>query len=1101
VATVSDTEPGLLEQLLDEAAQVEHCLLNTYLFAACSLKSLPEEFATLSDGRENRRRAIHFERTRAWKQAVLGVAHEEMVHLHYVQCLLRAIGGRPHFGLPPRSVTDGSWQFTAWKARIGGVPAPEDGTTVPVAGFDRAAIRRFVLYEATDSLQDSDPFSADNVDLFGRLLAFEKDLGYESVLLDVADDGERHRLKGLLADLYANLTPAEPPPLTGALAVESAPEIEVSEVSFQSIADLYKKAILPLYQEAFHDGTVLRNNLDLQAELNDPSYAAEGFLPILPIHRDKNFDHEAKENAQRPITDVRRLTDVIDEIVEEGEGMQGFVKEARQLLATVDERGGARAYLLALNADASSSDPTPDWLARAQRLRLSHLYRFATTMAELDREETLSRAAGDTFRPARTPIPAGVSVELDVLTAELPQQFNAAYLTLVMWLGRMYETGTWESDRRRRMGIEMLASWPLMSLAIRPLLELASFLPIEAGRLFRTEVTALPDIPLNARQLHDLYAAPERSQAINDRLDYYALRTLSDVARWARESLADLPEELPVEPYVRRAVASRLAALGTLDEFEAQFPYREAGGYSDRSPDLQYETQHPGGDAYEEDALQQSLFDQSVVLRLRFGGRQVVQMATDPDPPTDEAGCTGTHMLHAADDPGVFDRSLFWQPESSPGAIVREPRAQLPPLGVDVLAADLCVTGAGPASSGYVPLSQLSSSGAIQTSGVQQVARVDGLLDLAPLDAADLTVSLLAKDGRTPFLNGYNHLVWQDGEPIDPFVFALFDDGRPVWQREIFNEGKTLLDMAPLQRLLSNRGPCGFDPDLGHIPDWVLATWTPEQRALLADAGYPISYLQQRADVLAGELAASLDAGPWTRTTVDTAISFAERLRNVASPRGTTVAWLTILLNYGHTLSGTVTSPTGDVLPPGCDLAGMGLRLAPTGRQTPNGRWFLTYTQGLMDTDALSSLLYGELYVPLVANPGPDPVVLSHDWRFDPGLEATLTLAGTRFDDPVAGSYRVDGNTRTRTLADGSTVTDELTASDGSSYAYTCGGVASVTDWSGRWSVARTDDAVVLTWRTAFVTTDGPAAVGLASDFAQTVAAATAALTARFAPR
>ena len=94
-----DTEPGLLEQLLDEAAQVEHCLLNTYLFAACSLKSLPEEFATLSDGRENRRRAIHFERTRAWKQAVLGVAHEEMVHLHYVQCLLRAIGGRPHLGL------------------------------------------------------------------------------------------------------------------------------------------------------------------------------------------------------------------------------------------------------------------------------------------------------------------------------------------------------------------------------------------------------------------------------------------------------------------------------------------------------------------------------------------------------------------------------------------------------------------------------------------------------------------------------------------------------------------------------------------------------------------------------------------------------------------------------------------------------------------------------------------------------------------------------------------------------------------------------------------------------------------------------------------
>ena len=1029
------------------------------------------------------------------------MAHEEMVHLHYVQCLLRAIGGRPHFELPPRSATDGSWQFTAWKARIGGAASPEDGTTVPVASFDPAAVRRFVLYEATDSLQDSDPFSTANRELFARLLAFEMDLGYESVLVDIDDDAERNRLKGLLADLYANLTPAETPPSTAALAAEAAPEIDVAEVRFQSIADLYKKAILPLYQEAFHDGTVLRTNLDLQAELADPNYAAEGFLPILPIHRDKNFDKEAQQNAQRPITDVRRLTDVIDEIVEEGEGMQGFVKGVRQLLVTVDERGGARAYLLALNADASSSVPTPDWLVRTQRLRLSHLYRFATTMAELDHEEDLSRAAGDTFRPARSPIAAGLSVELDVLTTELPQQFNAAYLTLVMWLGRMYETATWESDRRRRMGIEMLASWPLMSLAVRPLLELASFLPIDRGQLFRIDGSALPDIPLSARQLHALFADPERSQAINDRLDYYALRTLSDVARWARESLANLPDQLPVQSYVQRAIASRLAALGTLDEFEGQFPYREAGGYSDRAPDVQFEMQHPGGEQYEEDALQASLFDQSVVLRLRFGGRQVVQMATDPDPPTDEAGCTGTHMLHAADGSGrVFDRSLFWQPKSSPGAIVREPRTLLPPLGVDVIAADLCVTGSGPASSGYVPLSQLSSSGAIQTSGVQQVARVDGLLDLAPLDPGDLTVSLLPRDGRTPFLNGYNHLVWQDGEPIDPFVFALLEGGEPVWQREIFNQGRTLLEMAPLQRLLSNRGPCGFDPDLDHIPDWLLATWTPEQRALLADPGYPISYLQQRAAVLAGELATSLDDGAWTQAGVDTAISFAERLRNVASPRGTTVAWLTILLNYGHTLSGTLTAPAGTCSHRPATLPDWGFGLAPTGRQTPNGRWFLTYTQGLMDTDALSSVLYGELYVPLVANPGPDPVVLSHDWRFDPGLEATVTAVGTPFDDPFWGSFQVDGNTRTRTFADGTVVTEELTASTGSSYAYASVGAAAVTDWTSRWSVAGGDDAVVLSWHTSFVTADAAAAVALTSDFAQTVAAATAALTARFAP-
>ncbi len=41
-------------------------LLDSYLYAACSLKTHPEEFATLPDGRENRRRAIQFERVASY---------------------------------------------------------------------------------------------------------------------------------------------------------------------------------------------------------------------------------------------------------------------------------------------------------------------------------------------------------------------------------------------------------------------------------------------------------------------------------------------------------------------------------------------------------------------------------------------------------------------------------------------------------------------------------------------------------------------------------------------------------------------------------------------------------------------------------------------------------------------------------------------------------------------------------------------------------------------------------------------------------------------------------------------------------------------------
>jgi hypothetical protein len=38
----------LLIDILHEAAQLEHCLLVSYLYTACSLRSTPQEFATVT---------------------------------------------------------------------------------------------------------------------------------------------------------------------------------------------------------------------------------------------------------------------------------------------------------------------------------------------------------------------------------------------------------------------------------------------------------------------------------------------------------------------------------------------------------------------------------------------------------------------------------------------------------------------------------------------------------------------------------------------------------------------------------------------------------------------------------------------------------------------------------------------------------------------------------------------------------------------------------------------------------------------------------------------------------------------------------------------
>jgi hypothetical protein len=392
---------------------------------------------------------------------------------------------------------------------------------------------------------------------------------------------------------------------------------------------------------------------------------------------------------------------------------------------------------MALIGDAQSADPTPPWLADGELLRQSHLYRFAMTLTELRQEQELARKSGVEFEAGRNSVDTSTSVELAQLGEELPAQFNACYLVLLAWLSRIYELRDWQADTPRRLSIEMLASWPLMSLAIRPFLELASFFAVPPAQLFRAEAGGLPLLPLHAQELQRLYAAAERSERINATMDYLAVHTLSDVAAWAKAQQATVAGAgLP--DHERTMILDRLSQLAQLDELEKQFPYRVAGGYSSRMPDIAYQQSHPGADDYKEDPSgMAAVFQDTVVLRLRFAGWGLVQLATDPDPPLDEVGCTGTHMLHAADGNRRLNRALVWQCSDPENTILREPRSVLPPLGVDGVEVSLLVTD-GSAAAGYVPLQVMQSTGAVQTSGVQQVLNLAGLNELVTLPAGEV---------------------------------------------------------------------------------------------------------------------------------------------------------------------------------------------------------------------------------------------------------------------------------------------------------------------------------------------------------------------------
>lgn len=1094
VAELAEVRKGqhkLLVDLLKEAAKLEHCLLNAYLYAACSLKSTPGEFEKV-DGHPNQRRAIQFERVRTWKQHLLEVTHEEMLHLHYVQCMLRALGESPCFDLPAEDEKK-IWVIPGWKARIGEKPV-EDGTgvRVPVEPMTPETIRHFVLYESTDSLQDADPFGPEAMALFKRLRDFELDYRLESCLYHVQDESERAKLAGKLRALWFELPPITPE-AAAPLLTEALPAVE--DIRFQSISDLYTRGILPLYEEAFAAGAVQYANRDLNDELLDPDYACQGLLPIGPVHRDKNFEARAKANVSNPLRHYRNIHSIIDEIVREGEGFPSFSRRAAAFLAKVDELGGARQWLQAEFDDAN----TPDWLADGQLVRKSHLYRFAVILAELDAERELAHKVGVTFAPSREPARVDHSPPLQKFASELPAWFNAAYLVLLAWLSRMYEIRNWVSDTSRRRAIEMLASWPLMSMAIRPFLELASCLPIDPNQLFRLRADKLPQLPTHASQLLALFQEPRRSQERNERMDYLAVRVLSDVARWAA-SQRDVLDQSSLPPDLAQLISTRLKALTVLDEFQKQFPFRVAGGYSSRPPNRAFQQDSEGADRYEEDpaapdeedpTAPAALFEQTLALRVRFSGHGLIQLATDSDPTDDESGCTGTHMLHASDGDRRFDRSVIWQPNDPTHDIVRAPREGLPNLGVNGVEVALLVAP-GVARASYLPLQVLQSTGAVQTNGVQCEMRVYGFQELLSLpvseilgDSRRLRLSLQPRGGMRPFLNGLNHLVWQDGEPIDPFVLAILADDpdgatrSELFTRTVFDEGRALLEMEPYERLLTRRAPVGFD-SYKNTPAWALNGLSEADRKRLKAPDYPQSYLRGRAQVLLEQLRKSIDCHP-DQQSVDQAISYAERMRRVSVPRRTTVTWLKFLLHYGHTVSGplNVAASNDPLLGALHARTNLRLRVHPGGgdRKARNSRWLMKYTLGVMDTDAITNLVFGELYIPLTVEVPEGPVKSERAWSFPAEIFEAVRAYACRFAAPFWAHFDVDGDTRRTKLPSGVSIVERIVSQDQDGYSYTASGLPDVSDYSGEMRVSVQDGRAKLTWSVSFQPANPTAAV------------------------
>ena len=126
----SPSREALIHQLY-EAAELEHNLMCTYLYAAFSLKTGVEEGLSAAEAAATTR----------WRRTMLQVAIEEMGHLTAVWNITAALGGSPRFGR------------MNFPLDPGGLPA---SVVVRLAPFSEAVLQHFIFLERPKDSDEAD---------------------------------------------------------------------------------------------------------------------------------------------------------------------------------------------------------------------------------------------------------------------------------------------------------------------------------------------------------------------------------------------------------------------------------------------------------------------------------------------------------------------------------------------------------------------------------------------------------------------------------------------------------------------------------------------------------------------------------------------------------------------------------------------------------------------------------------------------------------------------------------------------------------------------------------------------------------------------------
>jgi hypothetical protein len=550
------------------------------------------------------------------------------------------------------------------------------------------------------------------------------------------------------------------------------------------------------------------------------------------------------------------------------------------VVTTVEEAHSLIDLIVLHGEGATASDPE------------AHLHIFRQIREELDAEQKIDPK----FDPARDVVSNPLSRFHDDIRPDVkapytvvPKDRNGGlqHNLLQMFnaayevlLNWLYQLFARQGSREELRAIETLAFLPFMSEVIRPLGELLTLVPAELGKK--------PNLGPSFEVTSNSFLVP--AAAVTSRLTTEKLTELVHRAETATKAL---------NKHKLTEAATELAPiLMTLRLLRDEFDSRVKKGWPPRPAQ---DPKDPDN-LFSEAAGRMWVGGGAPVLELEFQGWVQIRLATDPDGAVVRRGCTG-NAFAIGDEPDL-DRVIRLQPDE---AIVR---SHCPPVGVKV---------------------------------------VDARLLTSPLQATDAGKSVPQLIGAAvellgaPKFEGRNHLVSEDGEPIEPFELEVRGLGGVVLRRKVI--GVPINDMTPVQRRGSGRYPVNLQVSLAAMRENL-------RRAGLRTS--PAEYVAERVKLLQTELDKIPNGEQFGRVAEELKLRIA--VLNDAKPGN--IRWTRFFFDaeYTHTMSGpmiaTVTGLEHNfkvVLPRKDDLA----------------KWLANYHFGFFDTDALCAYMFGKLWIPV----------------------------------------------------------------------------------------------------------------------------------------